>query len=381
MNKQDLLAKYQTNYSIVGVVDLDEVKYSTKTFTPWLMQQLRVLRKDYYENNERIIIFIDTDYYQKKSQLGLKLQALQETVNLVDISNFFCLLVTGNPDIDIEVEALKKISIDPVPIQIEKISDIEFSKIAIETTQAKDDGIFYRYSSTDLAKMSMDKLTEKQTYLLTESKNFCMYPWVHLHAHPTGKVFPCCGADPSPGPVGDARVDTLETIWNNDNMKDLRKSMLSETWSPYCVRCYEQENSGFFSMRNEANRNLGHYIEDVDKTLEDGTHPEFKIRYWDVRFSNLCNFKCRMCCPEFSSSWGSEIKKVLKNSDSNVIQQIDVWDEIEPLFDIVEEIIYKIHKKNPGLKIKEVPFLFRKRMFGETKRNLFLFIFKPNHHK
>ena len=52
MNKQDLLAKYQTNYSIVGVVDLDEVKYSTKTFTPWLTQQLRVLRKDYYENND-----------------------------------------------------------------------------------------------------------------------------------------------------------------------------------------------------------------------------------------------------------------------------------------------------------------------------------------
>ena len=171
-----------------------ENNFYNSIFQEYILKNIEIkdeVAKDYYENNERIIIFIDTDYYQKKSQLGLKLQALQETVNLVDISNFFCLLVTGNPDIDIEVEALKKISTDPVPIQIEKISDIEFSKIAIETTQAKDDGIFYRYSSTDLAKMSMDKLTEKQTYLLTESKNFCMYPWVHLHAHPTGKVFPC----------------------------------------------------------------------------------------------------------------------------------------------------------------------------------------------
>lgn len=43
-------------------------------------------------------------------------------------------------------------------------------------------------------------------------------------------------------------------------------------------------------------------------------------------------------------------------------------------FDIVEEIIYKIYKNNHSIRIKEVPFVFKKRMFGETKRNLFAFI-------
>jgi hypothetical protein len=56
-------------------------------------------------------------------------------------------------------------------------------------------------------------------------------------------------------------------------------------------------------MRNDANRNYGHHIAEVDATLEDGTNPEFKIRYWDVRFSNLCNFRCRSCGPIFSSNW------------------------------------------------------------------------------
>jgi sulfatase maturation enzyme AslB (radical SAM superfamily) len=56
-------------------------------------------------------------------------------------------------------------------------------------------------------------------------------------------------------------------------------------------------------MRNDANRNYGHHIAEVEQTLEDGTHPEFKIRYWDVRFSNLCNFSCRTCGPIFSSNW------------------------------------------------------------------------------
>ncbi len=43
-------------------------------------------------------------------------------------------------------------------------------------------------------------------------------------------------------------------------------------------------------------------------------------------------------------------------------------------FDIVEEILFKLKKINNNLKIKEVPFSFKKRMFGETKRNLFLFM-------
>jgi dolichol-phosphate mannosyltransferase len=44
-------------------------------------------------------------------------------------------------------------------------------------------------------------------------------------------------------------------------------------------------------------------------------------------------------------------------------------------FDIVEEILYKMVKANPRFRIAEVPFSFKKRMFGQTKRNLFAFIF------
>jgi sulfatase maturation enzyme AslB (radical SAM superfamily) len=63
-------------------------------------------------------------------------------------------------------------------------------------------------------------------------------------------------------------------------------------------------------MRNDANRNYGHHIAEIEKTNEDGTHPEFKIRYWDVRFSNLCNFSCRSCGPIFSSNWYNDHVKL-----------------------------------------------------------------------
>ena len=43
-------------------------------------------------------------------------------------------------------------------------------------------------------------------------------------------------------------------------------------------------------------------------------------------------------------------------------------------FDIIEEILFKIFKSNPKLTYIEVPFKFKKRIFGKSKRNLFLFI-------
>ena len=43
-------------------------------------------------------------------------------------------------------------------------------------------------------------------------------------------------------------------------------------------------------------------------------------------------------------------------------------------FDVVEEILYKILRNHKNCKIKELPFSFKQRMFGETKRNLPLFV-------
>lgn len=43
-------------------------------------------------------------------------------------------------------------------------------------------------------------------------------------------------------------------------------------------------------------------------------------------------------------------------------------------FDIVEEILFKLRRADNKLRIIELPYTFKKRMFGETKRNLFLFM-------
>lgn len=43
-------------------------------------------------------------------------------------------------------------------------------------------------------------------------------------------------------------------------------------------------------------------------------------------------------------------------------------------FDIVEEVLIKLNRKVRSLRIHEIPFTFKQRMFGKTKRNLVLFM-------
>jgi organic radical activating enzyme len=167
----------------------------------------------------------------------------------------------------------------------------------------------YDYSARAPYFIEHDKLTEEQWSRLTESKTFCMLPWVHMHAFPDGRAYPCCLADYW-HPLGDLRKNTMAEVWNQGPYKTIRINMLANKPCVECTKCYEREEHGAFSMRNDANRNYGHHIAEVDKTEVDGTFPDFKIRYWDVRFSNLCNFSCRSCGPIFSSNWYTDHVKL-----------------------------------------------------------------------
>jgi hypothetical protein len=197
----------------------------------------------------------------------------------------------------------------------------------------------YNYNSTDLVRPT--ELTEREQFLLRDSKTFCIYPWIHLHAYPTGEAFPCCHAEMGVGQVGNCRTNTLEEIWNNEPMQKLRADMLSETPNPACGRCYEQEKSGFFSGRQSANKHHGHNIHKLDNN-------PFEMTYWDIRFSNLCNLKCRSCGHIFSSQWYQDQAKLAGGNwrEQNTVMnyagrtETDMWEQLIPHLDYVEQIYF-----------------------------------------
>ena len=148
-----------------------------------------------------------------------------------------------------------------------------------------------------------------KNHLLNESKVFCMFPWVHLNVTPKGDIYPCCSNNYTE-PFGNAKNTTLKEAFNNEHMKQLRLNMLSETPSKICEFCYKHEQAGPFSFRNYSKEQFGNRFDEVvPNTQADGTVEDFRMHYFDVRFSNICNFKCRTCGSEFSSQWGAEMNK------------------------------------------------------------------------
>jgi len=198
----------------------------------------------------------------------------------------------------------------------------------------------YNYNSSDPIKISLDKLTEKQRFLLTESKTFCMYPWIHIHAIPTGEVYPCCHAVGLP-PLGNCKTQSLEEVFHGPDMTKLRENMIAGIPSNTCTRCYEQEDAGFFSGRRSANKHHGHQISKLE------TNP-FEMTYWDIRFSNLCNLKCRSCGHIFSSQWYQDQAKLAgpdwKKTNPVLLYagktEIDMWEQLVPHLDYVEQIYF-----------------------------------------
>lgn len=98
---------------------------------------------------------------------------------------------------------------------------------------------------------------------------------------------------------------TLDQHWNSDHMRSVRRRMMAGEVLSECEVC-NQKLLNTDVYRSYFNRLFGHkYEEAMQKTDADGLTTMLPVS-WDYRFSNLCNFKCRMCGDMLSSAWESE---------------------------------------------------------------------------
>jgi radical SAM protein with 4Fe4S-binding SPASM domain len=160
----------------------------------------------------------------------------------------------------------------------------------------------------------------------------CVLPWIHLNVNPSGSVSPCCNSQNFI--VGNLESQSIPEIWNGIHMKSIRNQMLNGKEPDSCKSCYNKERLVGESVRLHRNNFFKESLDVIPSlTLNDGTCTEMKLKYWDFRFSNVCNFKCRSCCPESSSAWISDAKKL--NWNINVISN--------PLdFKFIEDQIYNV---------------------------------------
>ena len=169
-------------------------------------------------------------------------------------------------------------------------------------------------------------------------------PWVHMHMWPAGYTYPCCMSDPDL-PIGNTQDQSLQEIWNGKQLRNIRLNMLQDKPSKECRRCYELEESGMSTLRTGSLKNYPKHWDKVNSTEEDGSAGDVNMAYLDIRFSNLCNLKCRSCGPQFSSSWFEDHKQIYGKLDHPKILKVrddmkNFMDELDPLLQSVERVYW-----------------------------------------
>ena len=150
---------------------------------------------------------------------------------------------------------------------------------------------------------------------MNKPETMCMAPWVHTYLSPQTERRMCC-ASREPAQNFEQYIDTqagtgkyipitLDNHWNSNHMRSVRQRMMAGETLPECEVCNDKLlNTSVY--RSYFDSMFGHkYLEAVNSTDATG-YTTMKPVSWDYRFSNLCNFKCRMCGDMLSSAWETE---------------------------------------------------------------------------
>jgi len=147
------------------------------------------------------------------------------------------------------------------------------------------------------------------------SNTFCPIPWNFQAIRANGDVRVCCQANVTKnqgvirkedGTAFNAGRDDLTVARNAELMRIVRKNMLDGEWSEECGRCKSEEDNGLVSRRSYENQQWPMDLEKIRRltALDGSINPvEFPVHYYDLRFGNFCNLKCRMCGPTDSNAW------------------------------------------------------------------------------
>lgn len=131
-------------------------------------------------------------------------------------------------------------------------------------------------------------------------------PWIHFHLNSKGKVNACCVSNINYGNVNN---NSISEIWNGERIKQVRNKFVNGTPDKRCGVCINREQAGAKSIRQETFEKFG----DIDITS--AVNPI----YFDIRFSNVCNFRCRTCWHGASSKWFNDAKKLKTNLGEKAI--------------------------------------------------------------
>jgi len=136
---------------------------------------------------------------------------------------------------------------------------------------------------------------------------FCVMPWINQHVTTNGNIAPCCEYDGHIGALSDA---TLNEAWHSPQLREIRRKFVAGEEVKECWKCFDREASEGFSLRTQAKRDFPDWQARLLQATEPLNAAPKRAIALDLRFSNLCNFKCRSCWHGASSKWFRDAKAI-----------------------------------------------------------------------
>lgn len=173
---------------------------------------------------------------------------------------------------------------------------------------------------------------------------FCALAWDHVATTPSGTYRVCCNSDPKNNKLQDPgggyfkfQKADLSDLHTSPTLQDIRRQMLAGQWHETCIKCKRQEDAGILSSRQVYNHLW--YDQNLSYEQDDPIRP----RYADLRLSNFCNLRCRMCNPYSSHLWVDEWEKlygkdVFAEGEADWLKTMD-WPDLDKSRRILRNIV------------------------------------------
>lgn len=297
MVSEDLRQILSREFDLVCFVDLADVRQKHGS----IFRLFSDVRSACFQPKQRLVFYTSHDPEQAF------LDHIQRAAVRIDISNYFILIVCPWDITDKLARANNKFKGDKQTIQ-SSVQNLEHTKPFEASGYAQIDTL-------------------------------CPLPFSQISINARGSVLPCCKFTTF---VGNLHKNTLPEIFFGDQLDIVRKQMLSANRPKQCGTCWQNESKGTTSLRQLAMAQHGDLLD--QNWLDD---PQIRNISWAP--SALCNFKCRICKPDFSSKIAAEElqfsqdhnqRKILRaliksaNSPEQTTELIESFDGVDHLRDL-----------------------------------------------
>jgi hypothetical protein len=138
--------------------------------------------------------------------------------------------------------------------------------------------------------------------LMEKNQSFCLYPWIKSVSY--NDHYTLCTQSRTPV----TKTEEMKNWKTDKNFMEVRKKMLDGQKLTNCQSCYREEGFGKgVSIRKHETLEWAALMR--IKSIEDLKKIE-SPSYFELRFSNKCNIKCRSCNGHFSHLISKENKEI-----------------------------------------------------------------------